>query len=61
VLPRGNEIFVPAAELRISIYVRPSLFLALLTGAKGSFHDRSIFESGEPQCANACGFFNGDS
>jgi hypothetical protein len=26
VLPRGNEIFVPAAELRISIYVGSACF-----------------------------------
>jgi len=46
VLPRCNETFVPAAEQRISVYVRPSLSLALLTGAKGRFHNQSIFEPG---------------
>jgi hypothetical protein len=30
----------------------------LCTPGLGRFHRQSIFEPGEPQCANACGFFN---
>jgi hypothetical protein len=42
----------------ISIYVRLGASLALHTGA-GYIFKHPIFEPGEPQCANACGFFNG--
>jgi hypothetical protein len=31
--------------------------LALRTRAGEGFHTQSIFEPGEPQCVNACGFF----
>jgi hypothetical protein len=55
--PHSNETFVPAAELLISVYVGPGVFLASETG-RGKFHKQSIFGPGEPQCANACGFFN---
>jgi hypothetical protein len=34
------------------------VLLALRAGL-GTFYKHSIFEPGEPQCANACGFFNG--
>jgi hypothetical protein len=37
---------------------QPGTFLALRTGL-GTFYKHSIFEPGEPRCANACGFFNG--
>ena len=47
----SNETFVPAAELRISVYVRPGVFLVLPTGAGVGFFRQSIFEPGEPQCA----------
>jgi hypothetical protein len=53
--PPSNETFVPATELLISIYVRPGASLSLRAGA-GQVHKQSIFEPGEPQCANACGF-----
>ena len=35
--PHSNETFVPAAEPLISIYVSPGVFLALRTGAGGTF------------------------
>jgi hypothetical protein len=56
-VPHSNETFVPGAELVISIYLGPGLFLASETG-RGNFHNQSISGPGEPQCANACGFFN---
>jgi hypothetical protein len=34
------------------------VFFTAGTGA-GVVHKQSIFEPGEPQCANACGFFHG--
>jgi hypothetical protein len=42
------------------LYLRQSrrVLLALRTGA-GTFYKHSILEPGGPQCANACGFFNG--
>jgi hypothetical protein len=55
VWPPSNETFVPATELLISIYVRPGVSLSFRAGA-GQVHKQSIFEPGEPQCANACGF-----
>jgi hypothetical protein len=56
--PHSNNTFVSKPELLISIYVRPGVSLSLRAGA-GQVHKQSIFEPGEPQCANACGFFNG--
>jgi hypothetical protein len=50
-LQRCNETFVPAAELRISVYARPGMPLTLRTGAGVGFFRQSIFEPGEPQCA----------
>jgi hypothetical protein len=57
-LPHSNETFVPATELLIFIYVNAGVLLALRAGL-GTFYKHSIFEPGGPQCANACGFFNG--
>jgi hypothetical protein len=59
-LPHSNESSVPASEALIFIYVSLGVLLASRTGAGGHVHKQSIFEPGEPQCANACGFFNGD-
>ena len=56
--PHSNETFVPAPELLIFIYIKRGLFLTLRTGV-GQVHKQSIFKPGGPQCANACGFFNG--
>jgi hypothetical protein len=38
------------------MYGKQNVALALSTGAGGTFHKQSIFEPGEPQCVNACGF-----
>ena len=54
--PHGNKDLVPASEQRISIYVVRNLPLASLTRGWVGFHKHSIFEPGEPQSANACGF-----
>jgi hypothetical protein len=53
--PVSNKTFVPDSELRFSIYVGDYVPLAQRTGL-GYFHKQLIFEPGEPQCENACGF-----
>jgi hypothetical protein len=53
---RGNKNFVPDSKPRNSIYVWRYVALASGTGAGEGFHIQSIFEPGEPQCVNACGF-----
>jgi hypothetical protein len=45
-------------EQRISIYIDPQRVFCFAHGA-GTFDKQSIFEPGEPQCANAFDFFNG--
>jgi len=56
--PHCNETFVPATEPRISIYVKLGVFLAL-PHRGGTFSSAINFRTRKPQCANACGFFNG--
>jgi hypothetical protein len=50
-LQRCNEPIVPAAELRISVYLRPGVFFNFAYRGWGRFFRQSIFEPGEPQCA----------
>ena len=54
--PPGNNTFASAPELVIFILHQPGVLLALRAGA-GRVHKQSIFEPGEPQCANALRLF----
>jgi hypothetical protein len=54
----GNNTVVSAPKPLIFIYINPGVLLAFACRG-GQVHKQSIFEPGEPQCANACGFFNG--
>jgi hypothetical protein len=59
--PRGlwhycNNAFIPGSGTPISIYVRCIVFLNSPNRGWVGFYKQSIFEPGEPQCVNACGF-----
>jgi hypothetical protein len=40
-------------------HLRQALCVFSFADRGWAVHKQSIFEPGEPQCANACGFFNG--
>jgi hypothetical protein len=57
VWPCGNNTFVPAlGTAHLDLRLAMCGFSSLNRGWVG-FHKQSIFEPGEPQCVNACGFF----
>jgi hypothetical protein len=56
-LPLCNAFIVSFAEQRISIYVRPGMFLATRTGM-GQLYKQSIFNPASRSAPMPCGFFS---
>jgi hypothetical protein len=58
-LHRCNASVFLFVEQQISIYVRPSVLLALRTGNGVGFKITEFFKTGSRSAVDACGFFNG--
>jgi hypothetical protein len=54
--PHSSKTFVPASEPRILVYVGRNVALSSAHRGWVGFLTQSIFEPGEPQRVNACGF-----